>query len=162
MQKMMQSIYINRVKPFSMIRNLATHSIRKTPLLPPLSLYRKILRQHRELPTLQREMGDQYVKNEFKLHKDIDNPLHIVGFLTSWQDYLTMITHGNWKENALSRSTLEKMSDDQVVQLYELMKEAEKLYKNSTDDLDTETTEKGTTTTVEDAMKVGDSTKDSK
>ncbi|EDO18969.1 hypothetical protein Kpol_2002p39 [Vanderwaltozyma polyspora DSM 70294] len=97
------------------------------PLLPPLQLYRRILREHKHLPTAQRELGDQYVKNEFKLHKDIDNPLHIVGFLTSWQDYLRMISRDGWKEERLSAAVLEKMSPEQVTQLYELMKETENI-----------------------------------
>lgn len=74
----------------SVIRGLASHH-QSQPLLPPLMLYRRILREHKHLPAIQREMGDEYVKNEFKLHQNIDNPLHIVGFLTSWQDYLTLI-----------------------------------------------------------------------
>lgn len=76
---------------------------------------------------MQRELGDQYVKNEFKLHKSTDNPLYIVGFLASWQDYLHMITRGEWEEGTLSTDLLEKMSPEQVTQLYELMKEAEQL-----------------------------------
>ncbi|SCU98963.1 LAME_0G01244g1_1 [Lachancea meyersii CBS 8951] len=97
------------------------------PLLPPLQLFRRILREHRNLPAAQRELGDQYVKNEFKLHKDTSNPLHIVGFLASWQDYLHIITQGQWQEATLSAEVLDKMSPDQVTQLYELMKEAESL-----------------------------------
>lgn len=76
---------------------------------------------------MQRELGDQYVKNEFKLHKSTDNALYIVGFLASWQDYLHMITRGEWEEGTLSTDLLEKMSPEQVTQLYELMKEAEQL-----------------------------------
>ncbi|CEP64305.1 Sdh7p LALA0_S11e01112g [Lachancea lanzarotensis] len=95
------------------------------PLLPPLQLYRRILREHRNLPDAQRELGDQYVKNEFKLHKTTSNPLHIVGFLASWQDYLHVVTQGQWHEATLSAELLDKMSPDQVTQLYELMKETE-------------------------------------
>ncbi|CAD6614657.1 BBL_G0013430.mRNA.1.CDS.1 [Saccharomyces cerevisiae] len=83
------------------------------------------------LPTPQREMGDQYVRNEFKLHKDINNPLHIVGFLASWQDYLNMISNGGWKDATLSSETLEKLSPEQTVQLYELMKETQKLHQDN-------------------------------
>jgi len=86
-------------------------------LLPPLTLYRKILRAHRLLPDAQRELGNLYVKEEFKAHKNTDNPLYIVGFLTSWQDYLNMITNGQWKEKQLSSDQLSKMSPDQVNQV---------------------------------------------
>ncbi|SCU96505.1 LADA_0H01288g1_1 [Lachancea dasiensis] len=102
-----------------------------TPLLPPLQLYRRILREHQNLPGPQRELGDQYVKNEFKLHKDTSNPLHIVGFLASWQDYLHVITQGQWHEATLSAEILDKLSPDQVNQLYELMKETETLAQGS-------------------------------
>ncbi|KAL3230432.1 hypothetical protein RNJ44_00881 [Nakaseomyces bracarensis] len=101
-------------------------------LLPPLMLYRRILRAHKLLPPMQREMGDNYVKSEFELHKSIDNPLHIVGFLASWQDYLYQVTDGKWKEGTLSPAVLEKMSPEQVAQLYELMKETERVTKGET------------------------------
>lgn len=98
-------------------------------LLPPLMLYRRILRAHKLLPPRQKEMGDKYVKSEFELHKRVDNPLHIVGFLASWQDYLYQITDGKWKESTLSPAVVEKMSPEQVAQLYELMKETERVAK---------------------------------
>ncbi|CUS24285.1 LAQU0S15e01090g1_1 [Lachancea quebecensis] len=98
------------------------------PLLPPLQLYRRILREHQNLPAPQRELGDQYVKNEFKLHKGTSNPLHIVGFLASWQDYLHIISKGEWQEGTMSSEVIDKMSPDQVNQLYSLMKEVEGLH----------------------------------
>lgn len=62
----------------------AKPSFRRTPmaLLPPIPLYRRILRTHRKrLPTEERTIGDMYVKAEFQAHKDIDNPVHIVSGL---------------------------------------------------------------------------------
>lgn len=48
-------------------------------ILPPIPLYRRILRAHRNfLPSDMRLMGDEYVKAEFRRHKEIDNPIHIV------------------------------------------------------------------------------------
>lgn len=94
------------------------------PLYPPLELYKRLLRAHRQLPVDLRTLGDQYVKAEFKAHQKIDNPLHIVGFLTQWQDYLKSISGDEWMEGKLSRQELDKMSPEQVGQLYELMKEA--------------------------------------
>ncbi|CCK69164.1 Sdh7p KNAG_0C00500 [Huiozyma naganishii CBS 8797] len=115
-------------------RGLASHG---ETLLPPLLLYRRLLRAHRRyLPEVQRSVGDTYVKSEFHLHQNIDNPLHIVGFLTSWQDYLHMITNGKWQEGTMSQQQLEKMSSDQVVQLYELMKESERVLKTTKADED--------------------------
>lgn len=102
---------------------------RKTdPLLPPLRLYKAILRCHiHKLPVEIRPLGDQYVKAEFKAHKNADNPLHIVGFLTQWQDYLKSIDGGSWMEGKLSQTELDKMSPEQVGQLYELMQEAKRV-----------------------------------
>lgn len=95
------------------------------PLLPPLDLYRKILRAHQsKIPAELRSLGDQYVKAEFKAHKNIDNPLHIVGFLAQWQDYLKSIDGGDWMDGKLTKNQLDKMSPEQIGQLYELMKEA--------------------------------------
>ena len=46
--------------------------------LPPLQLYRRILRVHRKLEPEMRVLGDSYVKNEFRAHRGVENPLHIV------------------------------------------------------------------------------------
>ena len=48
-------------------------------LLPPIPLYRRLLRGHRKfLPKEMRLLGDEYVKSEFRAHREIDNPVHIV------------------------------------------------------------------------------------
>jgi Complex1_LYR-like len=53
-------------------------------ILPPLPLYRRILRAHRKhLPVELRILGDKYVKKEFRDHKSVENPLHIVSFQRS-------------------------------------------------------------------------------
>ncbi|RIB25255.1 hypothetical protein C2G38_2067878 [Gigaspora rosea] len=101
-------------------------------LLPPLTLYRQLLRVHRKLPPSLRLLGDDYVKSEFKRHKDITNPIHIVGFLNEWQSYLEEIK----KQTSILVSSeeikfgkkiklenLEKFSDQQLGQLYELRNE---------------------------------------
>lgn len=65
----------------TMEEGAATTNLRRTPmaLLPPIPLYRRILRSHRKkLPVEERTLGDLYVKSEFKLHKNIDNPVQIV------------------------------------------------------------------------------------
>ncbi|KAI5968540.1 hypothetical protein CANMA_002285 [Candida margitis] len=100
----------------------------QTPLLPPLKLYRAILRAHvHKLPQELRYLGDQYVKKEFKDHKKIDNPLHVVGFLTEWQDYLKQVDGGKWLDGKLSKTELDKMTPEQVGQLYELMQATKKI-----------------------------------
>ncbi|KAF9275529.1 acetate non-utilizing protein 9 [Mortierella alpina] len=148
-------------------------------LIPPLALYRQILRAHRVLPSQFRILGDGYVKAEFRRHKDVDNPLYIVGFLEQWTEYLNhlksssptqpqqrqgqqqhssslsspSITHSasNAPQDAsaqeaareatlqqivaqaqpfgkkLDPSLLDKMTDQQLGQLFELRKEAKGL-----------------------------------
>ncbi|KAF9108662.1 acetate non-utilizing protein 9 [Mortierella sp. AM989] len=140
-------------------------------LIPPLTLYRQILRAHRvHLPPQFRILGDSYVKAEFHRHKDVDNPLYIVGFLEQWQDYLNhilssspkaqqsqqkeassisgsaagaagagssdacreatlqqLIAQGNAFGKKLDPVLLDKMTEQQLGQLYELRKETKGL-----------------------------------
>lgn len=54
-------------------------------LLPPIPLYRRLLRAHRRhLPRQMRLLGDEYVKAEFRAHRTVDNPAHLVRWLTSY------------------------------------------------------------------------------
>jgi len=49
------------------------------PLLPPIPLYRRLLRAHRKhLPADMRLLGDEYVKAEFRAHRGVENPVHMV------------------------------------------------------------------------------------
>ncbi|KAI8384765.1 uncharacterized protein BYT42DRAFT_512498 [Radiomyces spectabilis] len=120
-------------------------------LMAPLQLYREILRTHRCLPAAMRDMGDDYVKAEFRRHKSIDNPAHIVGFVSQWQDYLDLLKAQTApkvdsdspvsKSDPLVRSfnmpddgwgrkldsqLLDKMSEEQLGQLYELRNEVKR------------------------------------
>ena len=104
-------------------------------LLPPLALYRRILRVHRKkLGVEERLLGDTYIKAEFRRHKDIDNPLNIVGFLTQWQQYGQQLEGDDWKEGTLDQSVLDKMSDQQIGQIYELMQAIQKRGRESADE----------------------------
>lgn len=48
-------------------------------LLPPIPLYRRLLRAHRKhLPAEMRLLGDEYIKAEFRAHRKVDNPAHLV------------------------------------------------------------------------------------
>ncbi|KAI9489998.1 hypothetical protein BDB00DRAFT_577016 [Zychaea mexicana] len=118
-------------------------------LLGPLQLYRQILRVHRYMPPALRSMGDDYVKSEFRRHQNIDNPAHIIGFISQWQDYLETLEQqtappsnkeelvapvddplvrsfnfpeGGWGKK-LDSQRLDKLSDEQLGQLYELRNE---------------------------------------
>lgn len=91
-------------------------------LLPPIPLYRRILRAHRfHLPRQMRLLGDEYVKAEFRAHRKTDNPVHIVGFLTEWQLYAQQVEGDAWRGEKLDKGKVDKMSDQQIGQLYELM-----------------------------------------
>ncbi|KAJ9666437.1 hypothetical protein H2201_003359 [Coniosporium apollinis] len=95
-------------------------------LLPPIPLYRRVLRAHRKLPTEMRVLGDEYVKSEFKAHQNIENPVHIIGFLTEWQMYAQQIEGDSWRDEKMDRSKIDKMSDQQIGQMYELMQQIRK------------------------------------
>lgn len=59
-----------------------TRGLKPAPLalLPPIPLYRRLLRTHRKhLPREMRLLGDEYVKSEFRAHRNVENPVHIVG-----------------------------------------------------------------------------------
>ncbi|RPB08397.1 ACN9-domain-containing protein [Morchella conica CCBAS932] len=125
-------------------RLLASHGIPNKAkstlaLLPPIPLYRRLFRAHRNKlgPMMgegggwlvnqlwwwqERFFGDEYIKAEFRRHRDIDNPLQIVGFLKEWQLYAQKIEGDTWRDEKLDEEKLNKMSDQQVGQLYELMK----------------------------------------
>jgi hypothetical protein len=109
-------------------------------LLPPIPLYRRILRVHRKkLDPEMRILGDSYVKSEFRAHRGTENPLHIVrplwsglwlqwcgeeglvqtrltswllqiGFLTEWQLYAQKLEGDSWIGEKLDQGKLDKMS----------------------------------------------------
>ncbi|EKG10656.1 Complex 1 LYR protein [Macrophomina phaseolina MS6] len=102
----------------------ATKPLRPAPmaLLPPIPLYRRILRAHRrQLDPQMRQLGDEYVKAEFRAHKAVDNPIHIIGFLTEWQMYAQHLEGDSWRDAKMDKAKIDKMSDEQIAQLYELM-----------------------------------------
>lgn len=79
-----------------------------------------------------RLLGDEYVKSEFRLHRDAENPLHIVrrpfetagerlrwgvgtdisqiGFLTEWQLYAQKLEGESWVGERMDPAVLDKMS----------------------------------------------------
>ncbi|KAI0175565.1 ACN9-domain-containing protein [Hypoxylon sp. FL1284] len=91
-------------------------------LLPPVPLYRRLFRAHRKhLPKEMRLLGDEYIKAEFRAHRNVDNPAHLIGFLTEWQLYAQKIEGDSWEGDKLDPEKVAKMSDQQIGQLYELM-----------------------------------------
>ncbi|KAI0833679.1 ACN9-domain-containing protein [Trametes gibbosa] len=95
-------------------------------LLPPIP----ILRSHRKLPPDMRSLGDNYIKSEYRRHKDITNKVHIIGFLSQWKVYYDqMQKEEGFRGRPLDRTTLEKMSEEQLGQLYEVMHAAKDVWK---------------------------------
>jgi hypothetical protein len=68
-------------------------------------------------------MGDSYVKSEFRLTRKTDNPLHIIGFLSQWKKYLDDLQEGGVEGRRLDTDSMDRLSVEQVGQLYELMHE---------------------------------------
>ncbi|KAL5596872.1 hypothetical protein BROUX41_006444 [Berkeleyomyces rouxiae] len=100
----------------------AARNAARVPLLLPLPLYRRLLRAHRlYLPPEMRLLGDEYVKAEFRAHQKLDNPAQVIGFLTEWQMYLQQVEGEKWKGEKMDFTKIERLSEDQMVQLYELM-----------------------------------------
>ncbi|KIS69642.1 uncharacterized protein UMAG_10065 [Mycosarcoma maydis] len=104
-------------------------------ILPPIRLYRRIIRAHRRLDPDMRAVGDNYVKDEFRRHKNIDNPLQIIGFLSSWKMYLDQLEvqqgqPGGFRGQRLDPQLLEKMSDEQIYQIHELMTATQEAYSD--------------------------------
>ena len=80
-------------------------------LLPPIPLYRRLFRAHRKhLPKEMRLLGDEYIKNEFRAHKSVENPMHIIGFLSEWQSYAQRIEGENWRGEKMDKGKIDKMS----------------------------------------------------
>ncbi|KAF9448546.1 ACN9-domain-containing protein [Macrolepiota fuliginosa MF-IS2] len=94
-------------------------------LLPPLPLYRRLLRAHRNLPAEMRSLGDVYVISEFRRHKEATNPAHIIGFLSQWKLYLDQMPDREggrfYRGKKLDPTVFEKMSSEQLGQLHEFM-----------------------------------------
>lgn len=95
---------------------------RAAALLPPILLYRRLMHAHRRhLSPAMRTLGDEYIKREFRAHRSVDSPVHIVAFLSEWQLYAQKIEGDSWADDKLDPSKLDKMSDEQLGQLHELM-----------------------------------------
>lgn len=91
-------------------------------------------------------MGDSYVKSEFRLTRKTDNPIHIIGFLSQWKAYLDELESAHadaskaggsaqareavWKGRKLDVEAFERMNNEQVGQLYELMHATKELWKS--------------------------------
>lgn len=81
-----------------------------------------------------RLIGDEYIKHEFREHQRVENPMHIIGFLTEWQMYAQKIEGDAWLGEKLDQAKMDKMSDQQIGQLYELMQAIQRKGKDESDE----------------------------
>ncbi|NXA12434.1 SDHF3 factor, partial [Sapayoa aenigma] len=125
-------------------------------------LYRRILQLHRALPPALRDLGDRYVREEFRRHKAA-GPAEAQRFLREWEasarrpaggtragrNYATLIQQQinedkqNLREKTvygmqLTEEKLNDFRDEQIGQLKELMDEATKPNKKITISKDSE------------------------
>jgi len=116
-----------------------------------LGLYRNLLKAHkRHLPKEMRELGDVYIRSEFKLHKTA-KPEHLTSFFKEWGQYLDDILVTARTRESLAMGAIVDQSaagavemkfgrdlpsefeikEEQRQQLENLRKEAEKLGRKS-------------------------------
>jgi hypothetical protein len=90
-----------------------------------LRLYRDILKEHRKkLPSMMQELGDSYVRNEWKLHKQT-TPASVKIFLREWENYLITLRAQKQVVGAnIKQEKLSNLSEEQKRQLEKLKKEA--------------------------------------
>uniref|UniRef100_A0A182VSS5 Succinate dehydrogenase assembly factor 3 n=1 Tax=Anopheles minimus TaxID=112268 RepID=A0A182VSS5_9DIPT len=98
-------------------------------------LYKTILRLHRGLPEALQELGNTYVKDEFKRHKNCSST-ESQKFMGEWAGYAINLAQqlglrgkpgpvGMIGED-LTDNQLNHFRDEQIAQLYELLQEAKR------------------------------------
>uniref|UniRef100_A0A336M5K0 Succinate dehydrogenase assembly factor 3 n=1 Tax=Culicoides sonorensis TaxID=179676 RepID=A0A336M5K0_CULSO len=100
-------------------------------------LYKTILRLHRGLPPELQLLGNEYTREEFKRHKNC-SVTEAQTFMTTWADYAIDLSKqlglkgkpGAKIGKPIDESFLEKLRDEQIVQLYELLKASKGLEEN--------------------------------
>ena len=92
-------------------------------------LYRAILKVHRiKLPVTLRVLGNEYVKNEFKLHKNVKNSALLDKFYNGWEDYLRMMIRQELDTigKDMTEDELAQLSDEQREKLTTLKEDNSK------------------------------------
>ncbi|CAM9368900.1 unnamed protein product [Hapterophycus canaliculatus] len=86
-----------------------------------IRLYKDILRQHRfALPPKHRELGDRYVRSEFKAHKEATGD-QVAQFMHAWESYLEQLRHQSGQVGrSLSEDEAAHLNDEQREQLFRL------------------------------------------
>ncbi|KAH9257738.1 hypothetical protein BASA81_004204 [Batrachochytrium salamandrivorans] len=93
---------------------------------PMLSLYRRILRLHRQkLPAQKRALGDSYVKKEFRDHQTA-KPEFVQSFFQEWTQYCDFISAQRDQTmlgKDIAPETLQTFSPEQKAMLEKLKRE---------------------------------------
>ena len=94
---------------------------------PALSLFRRILRLHRQkLPSTKRKLGDSYVKKEFRDHRTA-KPEFVRGFLGEWTSYAEDLEKLGDVGKDLRPDVLRALSEEQKAMLTKLRHETKGL-----------------------------------
>merc|ERR1711968_378457 len=93
------------------------------------TLLRGILRMHRQLPPMQRQLGDRYVLEEFRQHKTA-TPQQAKQFMEQWGMYRSMLNSqlvedGEATGAELADDELARFNGEQKAQLDKLREQAE-------------------------------------
>ncbi|KAK0180474.1 hypothetical protein PV327_006112 [Microctonus hyperodae] len=93
-------------------------------------LYKTILKLHRGLPAEMQSLGNNYVRDEFRRHKNCNSSQTDI-FMNEWVQYTLSLAeqlglHGpvdaeNKLGKNLRKEDLQQLRDEQIYQLYELM-----------------------------------------
>ncbi|GFS00173.1 succinate dehydrogenase assembly factor 3, mitochondrial [Elysia marginata] len=93
------------------------------------ALYKGILKLHRGLPLQMKALGDHYVKEEFRAHKEAESA-EVAVFMQEWTKYyVTLAKQLSQRKQRqevgqnLSPQMLDNFSEEQLGQLHELFKE---------------------------------------
>lgn len=95
------------------------------------------------MPREMQELGNAYVKSEFKLHKSVTKEAQLNAFFTEWNSYLDQILQSIRRKETLASGTLDQkgasdkgfgqhlpsdlqLSDEQEEQLTKLREEAQR------------------------------------
>lgn len=95
-----------------------------------LRLYKSILTSHRVLPGEMRFIGDAYVREEFKLHKNA-KPEHLRPFFEEWINYLKFMQSMdvNRPGQDLPAQEVDRLSEEQRQKLVTMFNETQNLFQ---------------------------------
>merc|ERR1712024_170048 len=90
--------------------------------LKVLKLYKNIYKAHRNMPVEIQQLGDMYLRVEFKRHKSCD-PKFIPEFMKQWEDYYDSIKHAQDHNKPVGKKLSEQVVENQLsnVQLEQLL-----------------------------------------